>query len=755
MPRTLAWILFVVMLGSGAAAQADRSHLEKLDLPARQLAEATTVEARAFEARLMTQSYDVDIRSVDEIRTGVLVRLSHPGATAELAGAGFNLETLAGDIAVGTIAADRLYELARLGAVETIEVSRMVELLNENGAVAIGIPDVHTGTGLPQAFRGQGVIMGVLDTGIDFSHPDFSDADGTRIEFLLDYLPDDANNPPLAQAEWSKAEIDADPAAVTQRDIHGHGTHVAGTAAGGGMANSDLVGVAPESRLIVVKGSRTGSDPARPHVFSERDIINGTAYIFERAAELDMPAVVNLSIGSHGGPLDGSQNVNVAMSSLAGEGRIIVFAGGNDGAQRLHWGTSLTTGETATMGFNYSEAASAYIHPCCGQFVRLDGWYPSDMLTSLTVAARSVSTNQLVASVTVPIEQSMPDFEPLISSTGTVGYVRVVAATNAHPDNGDGLFYVYLANMHDSEIDLRDHLWTVSVTAAEAGRVDAWVAVRTMGRFAAEGPGIPDFVPGDSEMTLNRLAAGHQILSAGAFASRDRWVNVNGELIITELVLGERAPFSSFGPTRDGRIRPDVVAPGAMVVSALSTQLTGGFGSSYVDPRYAVAAGTSMAAPFLSGTVALMLQINPSLTTDEVRAILHQTARSDDQTGVVPNTGYGYGKLDAFAAVQATLATVSSEPGPTGPIAGLSLEPPYPNPTRHSATLTFTLPRDGHAQLVMYDLLGREVTRLIDEDLVAGPHRFNLDRRGLAAGVYLVRLTSAGEAQTQRVVLMD
>jgi minor extracellular serine protease Vpr len=752
--RVVLLALFVI--APVALAQPVEPWIEKLDPSARMLL-ATQVQGRGLRAEVaILDQLDVSVASDGALYASLFVRISAPDHGAALEAAGFRLQTLAGDVAVGTAPVSRLDSIAALDPVVAISVSRFVELLNDEGNRDINTPLVHAGTSLPRGYRGEGVIVGVLDTGIDVTHPDFMDENGTRIENLLEFLPDPDNDPPAAQREWNRTQINASIANFPQRDIHGHGTHVAGTAAGGGRAAEAFVGVAPESRLIVVKGTRTGGDPSQnlPNVFSQADIVNGTAWIFDRAVQLGMPAVVNLSLGAPGGPLDGSEDVVRALSNLAGEGRIIVFAGGNDGGVIIQAGAEYAAGAAPTVVVE-PLASGMFQHGTFGQFIQVQGWYTSGTLSTISVAARDPATHAVIADISAPVGRSMEEFTALVAAGDTLGYVWIDAQTTRHPANQDGVFNAYVSQRQNvqeqNQVDLLRHLWSVTGTATATGRLDAWVVRRDMGRFLQRSDRIVDFVPGGTSMTLNRFAAGEHIISAAAYTTRTSWTNAAGESVSISGTLGHRTWFSSLGPTRDGRIRPDVAAPGSIIASARSAAADFGVNSQILgEPAYVMMQGTSMAAPFLSGAIALMLQVNPTLDPERVRDIIHRTARTDHMTGAVPNPSYGYGKLDVLAAVQATVEAVEEEAAR----AGLVLEHPYPNPTRGTIHFSYNVPRITQTNLRIYDVVGREVARIVEGEVLVGPRQASFDTRRLAAGTYLAVLSVGGERTARPFVVM-
>lgn len=747
-------LLLLLLAPLGGAQNAD-SWINKLDTPALVLVESLEHPQRGLSAAWLEGLYDVTLREDGSIQAGVFIRLENPAAVSRIEAAGFHLGTLSGNIAVGTVVAEHLPDIARMPDVLSVSIAPMAHLVNDLGGAAIGLPLLHEGTDLPSVFRGQGVIVGIVDTGIDFSNPDFSDEDGTRIEYLLEYLPDPDNNPPQAYAEWNKEQIDANPESVTQVDVNGHGTHVTGTAAGSGGNNLAFVGAASESRIIVVKATRTGSNQNLPSTFSTADMVNAVAYIFAKADELNMPAVVNLSIGGLSGANDGSSPLNQAFANLAGPGRIIVFAAGNDGSLLRHWGTVLEVDSEATMGIRFREDEWHYVHPQFGQLILIEGWYDSGTLSSITISARDHEDEQERVSVSLPVGSNHSDFVPLTVGEALLGYGLIQASITSHPDNGDGTFTVVVASLF--ETDIRDVLWSVTLESAQSGEIHAWTAHPDMGFFLDSSAAIPDFVPGDSKQTLSRFASGYNVIIAGAFTTRNQWYGSNEQWIdrSADYPLSERARFSSRGPTRDGRVRPDVLAPGMIIASSV-TSSNPNFGSTlYGASGYRLAQGTSMAAPFLAGTIALMLQAEPEINPTQVRQLLRVSSDFDpDIMGDAPNGDYGYGRLDAFAAVQATLKDVSSESNDRLPT-DVVFDTPYPNPARFSSNLVFYLPESAETRLEVIDLLGRRVRVMVDEPLSAGPHRVSLERSGLASGVYFLILTAGNDRAVQRIVLID
>ncbi len=205
-------------------------------------------------------------------------------------------------------------------------------------------------------------------------------------------------------------------------------------------------------------------------------------------------------------------------------------------------------------------------------------------------------------------------------------------------------------------------------------------------------------------------------------------------------VSGERSSFSSFGPTSDGRLKPDVAALGRSVYIASA------------DPGYSFSAGTSFSSPMVAGVVAQMLQVNPALTPIQVRDILRETASQP----ATPDSLLGWGIIDADAAVLRAEAMLSStEDDATPPATAIASVETYPNPSR--GTLTFEVQaRLGPVpiRLAVFDLLGRRVALVFEGTLQPGLNRFPFSSANLPAGLYVYRLSDDRHTRTGKLILL-
>jgi minor extracellular serine protease Vpr len=537
-----------------------------------------------------------------------------------------------------------------------------VALLEQNGSVSYSRPGlsfapdndlsrVETGSGLLHAgfvnatpYKGKGAIVLVYDTGIDWKHLDFrnpADSTKSRILFIWDQtlVAGPGESPPSGftyGVEYTKAqidnEIDGTPSGVVrEKDIHGHGTHVAGTAAGNGTTFGKFAGQAPEADIIFVKGG-DGS-------FSDVRMIDGLTYAANKAAALSKPIVVNWSLGSMWGPHDASDPNAVAIDAFCSQpGRVHVNSAGNSGNSLIHVeGTMSAAGSKS-----FSITVPAYT-PKSGSFndgVGMILWFNStDTVTArLDVTSPTSKTYQLLAGETI-----FPD-----DADGRVQLGNMVS-----PDNRQRMFTLEVLDA-DSLKPPKAGTWTVTLTSVgKAVSYDGWLDPVSIGGQTITLTGsdvnktVNSFVPNKSIMVgsyFTRYSWPNYDSSAGQFG---RWTfNYNlGDRI------GDISPFSSLGPSRDGRIKPDISSPGQYVLSVLSAHASASNSNVYPRLKYQVMQGTSMAAPNVTGCVALILGQSPSMTADQVKALLTSTAVTDGYTGSVPNNIFGAGKVNAFRAM--------------------------------------------------------------------------------------------------------
>lgn len=538
-----------------------------------------------------------------------------------------------GRVTTVQVPSDELEEMASLDFVSGMFSPRSFRPALDASASEIGadfvwqnVADEH---GRP--VDGSGVIIGFVDTGVDLSHPDLKFPNGTsKVLYLWDQTV--SGKPPKGftyGVECSWNEINS--GSCLERDTFGHGTHVASIAASSGLASGKYLGIAPGASLIVVKSGRElcGGDS---WTFEDSAIIDGLQYLAGRARALGMRLVVDLSLGGNIGGHDGTSPLELAIDDLNAQGVIVAASAGNDAGNQVHAKGVLSGASPARVNWGViGQAKNA----------TLDLWYPRD--------------RRISAVLVTPSGETVPGPTPAGGTDTSHGLVKIVAATAAKGNE--------LAISVQTQDVLSATGWTVMLDVMDDGPPvswDAWVDSDSCSSPSAS------FSSGDrygidESGTVSVPATSDGALAVGAYVTKNSWMTKSGRnVLLKDYHVGEIAPFSSRGPTRDGRTKPDISAPGLFVASARSVDVLPS--DSDPDQYHRVLAGTSMAVPHVAGMVALMLQYKPQLTSQEVRSILIEGTNLDGFTEFIDESNgsneWGWGKADARTAT--SLFRVSS-----------------------------------------------------------------------------------------------
>jgi subtilisin family serine protease len=243
---------------------------------------------------------------------------------------------------------------------------------------------------------------------------------------------------------------------------------------------------------------------------------------------------------------------------------------------------------------------------------------------------------------------------------------------------------------------------------------------------------------------------------------RHDWTDIDGVVrsVTNEGAIGDLWLGSGIGPTMDDRLGVTVSAPGERLFAPYAPRSFFATGRSNIvrddgaGGMYGLQSAVSAAAPVTTGIIALMLQANPLLNAVDVRVALQQTAREDAFTGDTPNNRWGFGKIDAYAAVARILGVVDLVEV-EGELPGeATLFSNYPNPFSGSTTLRFSRPARADVRLVVYDLLGREVAVPVEGVLAPGVYETSFDASRLPAGVYVCRLEAGGVTYSRALTLV-
>ena len=523
----------------------------------------------------------------------------------------------------GTVPVNRLEDLLQEDWIELVEASKQLFPDLDRSGMDVGVRTLQT---VAPAVRGRNVLVGVIDSGIDFRHDDFRLTDGSsRIRFLWDQSAASVagGRVPFGR-EFTKANLDAAlrtspaPVPVNHNDFDGHGTHVAGIAAGNGRrSGGQFVGMAPDAELIIVAARSDGRT-----LGESTSATSAFRYIVDRAVELGRPVAINMSQGNNGGGHSGEMPLETAMDNLARlPGVVLVKSAGNEQAQRIHARGTVTQGTIVRRQFESSGNNT--------QQDVLEVWF--DAADRIGIAVQAPGEVTPVANDFV-LPGSVNTFD-----TSANNSVRIDASSVDAGGTGDVRAIVFIGRGTAPRI--QPGRWTLHFRGDQItdGGFHVWL------ERAARGPGITEqsrFTSNDNDPTCTISIPGtaRRIITVGSYVTR--FSNDNP--------VGSLSSFSSHGPTRYGLRKPELSAPGESIVSVLSS----GSNLDAEAPGYTLMPGTSMAAPHVAGVAALLLEINSQFTCEQVKQILSRAARRDGAAASAPDDSFGSGRLTAQRAVE-------------------------------------------------------------------------------------------------------
>jgi subtilisin family serine protease len=484
-------------------------------------------------------------------------------------------------------------------------------------AAVRGEPDKIVRGGI-SGLTGKGVIVAVVDSGVDFRHQDFIRIENgkpvSRLLYLWDTTspdfdagkggsaapiryPNGASVGTLFTRDQLTADLQAASSAIGDRDLNGHGTSCAGIAAGSGGADRRHIGVAPDADII---GVRIGGTPAGG--LENSWVLNAACAWLDKVAG-SQPLVVSCSFGGQNGRHDGrsieEQQLNARFpAGLAG--RAICVAAGNEGSDAIHADLTLgTAAKPSELKWKAGEGAS------------LSLIFDTDDLSDVRFRAAAGTT--------------LPKLSAKVDSATKQALVPV-----AGMGKGDGGMVIFTAS-------------------GSAVKCDAYIDGGEFDKTCAA-----------YSKLVGRPGTAAAAITVGSYDWNDRFEKDGNQVTVSPggvaMAIGSLSSYSSVGPSRDSSVvKPDIVAPGQFYSAPVPLNATKG--TRDTSNKYQLFNGTSAATPYVSGIIALVFQKKPGLTFGEVKRLIHTSASSDSFTGALPNPKWGYGKLD-LAAVRTIIGAL-------------------------------------------------------------------------------------------------
>ena len=645
------------------------------------------------------------------------------------------------NVAIVRLPVKDIEAIAQLEGVRSIEAGGMQQPMMYFARESGNADAVLEGTGLEQPYRGKGVVTGLMDQGIDPNHVAFFNDNLTenRVKAVYTYM--NIANLGTPNASYTTpdeiAGFTCDDRSLT------HGTHVASIMAGGyrGAGDYALGGRVYNSSPMPFYGLASESDIVMCGGYLYNDnILDGVSKVVEYAKSVNKPAVVNLSLGSTAGPHDGTSSTSRYLAGI-GKEAIIVVAAGNEGTYTCALNTTFNRFSPAvTSGISITDPTKT---------ATAEFWYNTSDAFKFELMLYNLNSGTATvyelpeAGRTYTVNSSDAVFAGAFSSGSSVKFYG-----NVDPVNNR--YYVHVEmNLQRGATSNQSVIPAVRITGATGKKLNSTI---NNGEFNASG--IPGAVTGTANGSISDMATGENIIVVGAYTSSRSFTTMAGNQLSYQgsTANGELCGFSSYGITYQGNRLPDLCGPGSAVVAAVNSH-------NYVAPQpdgycarasfrdkwnyWDVMQGTSMACPFISGTVALMLEADPTLDVEKARTILTETAIAPPSSATSDQKlQWGAGRVDALAAVKKVLDDKAS--------VGAIFADDERNLIIAPADGGYNVYVAGESAIsvAVYDMTGRVVARAS-----ADSNNVDIATSQLPKGIYVIAATGSNSRHSRKITL--
>lgn len=642
-----------------------------------------------------------------------------------------------GTVLTANMPIENINKLAELNEVKNISIARQVHLLNDSARFDTGVDKIHIGYNINSAYKGKDVVVGIIDTGIDYNHINFKDENGnTRVKKAGKY-----NTFTEKIDEYTTTETIA--TLTTDNTGASHGTHVSGIAVGSYTGNN-FYGMAPESDIVLY---------GLENQLTDANILDGVKAVFDYAESVEKPAVVNISLGVNAGAHDNTDYFNKTIDKLTGEGKIVVFAVGNEGYYNLHINsvfknTSTTTSQLGTIveynGTNY--------------YSEVDAWSRSDEPFGLQffIYNKLTKAEVLTSNIFYPTTTAYKSFTWNDTNLSTYFSGTIVAFGQLDSNNNRYELYTYI----DGDMTKSNYRIGIKYYGKQNTEIDCWAnpapnQLINLGNTA--------YTQGSPDGSFNSMGCADNAINIGAYSTKRGFTSINNQYYYYKnATKGDIAYFSSYGTDINGRTYPDVVAPGFTVVSSVnnydtSTTVTGkstlaseisieGDSRNY---HWGDMAGTSMATPVATGSIALWLQAKPDLTPTEIRSIMKETATTDKFTQTGNSTQWGAGKLNTYDGLVKILQSNDDNSAITDISIPNDAVLLYQNPS--NGNISIFVQNEEILKVTVYTLSG---TMIFNEALNTDNGLVNMPLYDiLGNGLYVIRIEGAQTSFSKKLII--
>lgn len=674
------------------------------------------LKSRMYENLLQGQYFDVlvqgDVQKLEENQQALGIKVKYH----------------AGNIACVNLDVNAISKLVATNYVKYIEyIEPRKKPLNDTMVVRNRIKPVKIGASpLPMPYNGNGMIVGIIDSGIDFSHPDFKDSLGnTRIDFIWDQAVATPTVSPMPfnyGQEWTAAQINAGVCTHDDTPYWGHGTGVSGTAAGNGLGNGTHQGCASRARIIVVALDFNKAGPTIP---------DAVQYIITKATAAGKPFVINASVGDYYGSHDATDAEAKMIEAMitAAPGRAMAAAAGNAGNVKFHTQNMVVPTDT---NFTWLQNTSGNLYY----------WLYADTLNIKNVKY-SIGVNRDTTFIdlgNIGFKNYNYGFtvktDTIFYGGNRIGRVQSSASINTY-----GVYELFIKIIPDT----MNYLWRIESTGT--GKFDAWNFnfVSTNLPSTSLYPKITKYTMPDTLQTIvSSFQCSDELLTVANYANLKQYYDVNNTLQTNPETAGDIVPSSSIGPTRDGRIKPDIAASGNGIFSCIVLSMAPNIIANY---PFAVAqgslhvgvGGTSAASPVVAGLATLYMEAFPSSTNQQVRQKIINCTYSDGFTGTLPNNQWGYGKLDGLSTFTCSVLGLNS-------VSLDDFSDVYPNPFVAQTKLSFK--SDVSGEVFIYNALGKLILR---DKINSKEYLVEKNKLG-AEGIYFVNVVGKDRTYNYKII---